>query len=218
MILMSIKHPHIIKTYYITEDDIKYRIYMDLFSGDLDSFHQSKGQLDERNIYIIFHQLVSAVNYLHNVKHIVHGDIKTNNILFNNDEDLNIVLADFGLAYLWKEEDILISSVKGTPTYLAPEIRSGLPYKGYPVDVYSLGVVLFNISFPPNIYPRFDRDVSLPTYLNQLDMFRYDRLIEMKNPFLVDLIKAMIFPDPRGRITIDKVINSPWMVKMKDMV
>ena len=217
MILMSVNHPHIVKTYYMTEDEDKYRMYMDLFSGDLEGFHLKHGQFDERNIYIVLRQLVSAVNYLHNDKHIVHGDIKLENILFDNDNDMNVVLADFGLSYRWRDGDPLINSLKGTPKYYAPEIRDRVPYEGYPVDVYALGVVLFNISFPPNIMPKPKISMTIFDYLNVMELARYKRIDEMNISLLPDLIKRMLFPDPNERIKINEIIEHPWMVKMKNL-
>lgn len=168
-IIMSMSHPHIIKAYYVMEDDVKYRIYMDLFSGDLASYYKLNGKFSERDAYLIFRQLVSAVNYLHNKRHIVHGDIKLQNVLFNNEKDMNVVLADFGLSYRWKPDDPLVNDFKGTLTYMAPEIRSGIKYQGYPADIFSLGVLLFNISFAPDTIPKYDGTMNKFKYVDLVD-------------------------------------------------
>lgn len=67
--------------------------------------------------------------------------MKLENILL--DENLNLKLADFGFA-CYKNIDAL-KSYRGTMTYMAPEIKEGLQYKGTQVDLFSFAVILFII-------------------------------------------------------------------------
>jgi len=86
------------------------------------------------------HQLIDAVEYMHQ-RGIIHRDLKPENILV--DEQMNVKLADFGFSAY--ENINKLKSYRGTMTYMAPEIKKGLQYKGSEVDVFSLGVVLFSI-------------------------------------------------------------------------
>jgi serine/threonine protein kinase len=70
---------------------------------------------------------------------VAHRDLKLENILV--DCDLTIKIADFGYAAFNKID--LLSSYRGTFTYMAPEIKEGKKYSGTKVDVFSAGVILF---------------------------------------------------------------------------
>jgi calcium/calmodulin-dependent protein kinase I len=80
------------------------------------------------------------------IKKIVHRDIKLENVLIKSIEDstqYEVRIADFGLA-VFNPKDELLQQKCGTPGYVAPEIFYGEGYS-YKADMFSLGVVLFNL-------------------------------------------------------------------------
>jgi serine/threonine protein kinase len=83
--------------------------------------------------------MLDSIEYMHSMN-VSHRDLKLENILV--DCDLTIKIADFGYASLQKSADLL-SSYRGTFTYMAPEIKEGKKYKGLQVDLFSAGVILF---------------------------------------------------------------------------
>ncbi|KAK8586399.1 hypothetical protein V6N13_009992 [Hibiscus sabdariffa] len=92
---------------------------------------------------IIF-DIAKGLAYLHEdcIQKIIHLDIKPQNILL--DEDFNAKVSDFGLSkILGKEKSRVITTMRGTPGYIAPEWLSSVITEK--VDVYSFGIVVLEI-------------------------------------------------------------------------
>ena len=90
------------------------------------------------------------MEYCHSLK-IIHRDLKPENILLDKENNC-IKISDFGLATLLSHSDEKLSDTCGTTSYLAPEIikESGeiFPsggYQGQAADVWSAGVILYNM-------------------------------------------------------------------------
>ncbi|KAF8018063.1 hypothetical protein BT93_H3079 [Corymbia citriodora subsp. variegata] len=101
--------------------------------------------------------IAKGLAYLHEECHqkIIHLDIKPQNILL--DEHFNAKLADFGLSKLIdKEQSHVMTIMRGTPGYLAPEWLSSIITEK--VDVYSFGIVMLEI-----LCGRKNVDRSLPS-------------------------------------------------------
>jgi serine/threonine protein kinase len=110
--------------------------------GSLKDFLQSKAVFCEGDIRRIMEQLLLALDLLHRNK-ICHRDIKLDNILLMNKEELEVCIADLGLAC--KETDFVQTKCKcGTPSYVDPDILHGHPFTTKS-DIFSLGSLLFNL-------------------------------------------------------------------------
>lgn len=75
----------------------------------------------------LFKEIVKAVAYLHSKK-IVHGDIKTANIMITS--NLSVKLIDFGYSVSLSSHKDKIDNYSGTPVYLSPQIIKKKPYNG----------------------------------------------------------------------------------------
>lgn len=154
---------------------------------------------------------------LQHERNIVHRDIKPENILVI-DKELNIKLADFGLAKIIGEESFT-TTLCGTPSYVAPEILEQSNRRRYTraVDIWSLGVVLYIClcGFPP-----FSDELYSPenpyTLSQQIKMGRFD----YPSPYwdsvgdpALDLIDRMLTVDVEKRITAEECLEHPWTTK-----
>ena len=111
-------------------------------------------------------QVTAALSAAHR-KHVIHRDIKPGNILL--DEDSNAYLADFGIA-----KDVALrgngeitdpNQIIGSPDYLAPEQARSEPVTPQ-TDIYSLGVVLYEILVGEHPFPGLTSVERLYKHLN----------------------------------------------------
>lgn len=129
-ILKTLRHRHIVQLVDFQWD--KNYIYLILEycnAGDLWQFiqKQSRASLPEPVTRKFLQQLASALRYLR-VKHVSHMDLKPQNILLSTTKHgLTLKLGDFGFARVLRSGDFM-TSYRGSPLYMAPEILKGNPY------------------------------------------------------------------------------------------
>ncbi|KAK5699261.1 serine/threonine protein kinase [Elasticomyces elasticus] len=214
-VLMSVSHPNVLclKDTFDEVDGV-YLVLELAPEGELFNWIVMKQKLTEAETRKVFIQLFQGVKYLHE-RNIVHRDIKPENILLL-DKDLNVKIADFGLAKIIGEESFT-TTLCGTPSYVAPEILEQGNRRRYTraVDVWSLGVVLYIClcGFPP-----FSDELYSPenpyTLSQQIKMGRFDYPSpywdSVEDPAL-ELIDRMLTVDCEKRITIDECLEHPWI-------
>ena len=183
--------------------------------------------LDERFVKVIFIKLIKAVRYLH-VLGLCHRDLKTENIVLCGDEFI-IKLIDFGFSSkIIRNEDGSVeyqTEYVGTKEYAAPEILKGIPYDGEKADIFSLGVILFNLRtrrlgfekakcYNPKVVKdnskllyNYIRDKKHELYWKQLGLFvNVDELSEQFR----ELYLKMVAYDPNERPTLDEIFNDDY--------
>lgn len=99
-------------------------------------------KLTEDHVQLLTGNLISALYYLHSHR-ILHRDLKPQNILLN-EAGMDAKLCDFGLARNMTRETHLLTSIKGTPLYMAPEVMCEQPYD-QSADLWSLGCILYEM-------------------------------------------------------------------------
>ena len=140
-ILKLIRHPNIIQLYEIIETPKQLFLVMEYVeSGELFDYIVHKRKMDELEACQVFEQIISGIEYIHRL-HVVHRDLKLENILIDHDRTIRLV--DFGLSNTYKSEERLKTAC-GSPCYAAPEmVESKTPYEPVMVDVWSSGVILY---------------------------------------------------------------------------
>jgi serine/threonine protein kinase len=139
----SLNHPNIVSIYDVGEEDNIFYIVMEHIDGaTLKQYIQKYGPLSNEESVNIMIQLTSALANAHE-NHIVHRDIKPQNILI--DENGVVKVTDFGIAVALSSTTITqTNSFLGSVHYLSPEqARGGMATKKS--DVYSLGIVMFEL-------------------------------------------------------------------------
>lgn len=89
-----------------------------------------------------------ALKYLH-YNRVIHRDLKLGNLFLGDKMELK--LGDFGLATKLEFDTEKKRTICGTPNYIAPEILDDKTGHSYPVDIWSLGVIIYTmiIGKPP---------------------------------------------------------------------
>jgi serine/threonine protein kinase len=136
--------------------------------------------------------------YCHGKK-IVHRDIKLDNLLL--DEHGQVKICDFGVSKLLKDPNEIMTEQCGTPAYIAPEILKDKGYRGFGVDIWSLGVCLYAM-----LYGTVPFKANNMSELHQLIMKAKYSLKDDKVEVSEDaksLIRALLEPDPSKRLNIE---------------
>ncbi|KAG1432161.1 hypothetical protein G6F59_000461 [Rhizopus arrhizus] len=222
-VLKSVCHPHIVSLYEVL--NIKNYIGIVLqraFGGELFDYILKHRFLQENEAKRLFAQLISGVHYMHQ-KHIVHRDLKLENLLLSKDRD--IIITDFGFANRFKLEhqDLMVTSC-GSPCYAAPELvisdDENIHYVGTAVDIWSCGVILFAMLCG---YLPFDDDPNNPQGTNIHLLYKYIINTPLELPSSMseeakDLLKRMLVPDPSKRCTMDEIRSHPWLEEYHDLL
>ena len=203
-ILRNLKHPNIIRLYsHINKEKQLYLITEYIKGIELFQYISLKKKIPESEACIYFQQIISGLEYLHKMG-IVHRDIKPENILVDHHlKEIKII--DFGLSNKYTKNSNLLSTLCGSPLYAAPEVLQGRGYKPRPVDIWSCGVVLY-----------FMLCGKLP-FQGDSDEDLYKKIIDAKikniegvSKEVNDLLRNILNPNPRKRITISKIKIHPW--------
>ncbi|KAF7153941.1 hypothetical protein RHSIM_Rhsim01G0008300 [Rhododendron simsii] len=197
-----LNHPNIVKIHEVIGTKTKIYMVMDYVSGgQLSDKMLYVKRFDEREARKHFQLLIDAVDYCHS-RGVYHRDLKPENLLLDRNENLKV--SDFGLSVLRKPGDLL-STACGSPSYVAPELITNKGYEGAAVDIWSCGVILFELlaGFLP-----FDDRSLVNLYLKIL---RAEYVFpEWFTESHKKLISRILDPNPRTRITLSEIIEDKW--------
>ncbi|XP_042181300.1 MAP/microtubule affinity-regulating kinase 3-like isoform X9 [Oncorhynchus tshawytscha] len=202
-IMKILNHPNIVKLFEVIETERTLYLVMEYASGgEVFDYLVAHGRMKEKEARAKFRQIVSAVQYCHQ-KHIVHRDLKAENLLL--DADMNIKIADFGFSNEFTMGNKL-DTFCGSPPYAAPELFQGKKYDGPEVDVWSLGVILYTLV-----------SGSLPFDGQNLKELR-ERVLRGKYriPFYMstdceNLLKRFLVLNPAKRGTLEQIMKDRWI-------
>ncbi|XP_022614629.1 MAP/microtubule affinity-regulating kinase 3-like isoform X1 [Seriola dumerili] len=202
-IMKILNHPNIVKLFEVIETEKTLYLVMEYASGgEVFDYLVAHGRMKEKEARAKFRQIVSAVQYCHQ-KHIVHRDLKAENLLL--DADMNIKIADFGFSNEFTVGGKL-DTFCGSPPYAAPELFQGKKYDGPEVDVWSLGVILYTLV-----------SGSLPFDGQNLKELR-ERVLRGKYriPFYMstdceNLLKRFLVLNPGRRGTLEQIMKDRWI-------
>lgn len=209
----GLEHPNIVNIYDVGSENSIHYIVMEYVEGiTLKTYIEKKGQLSFKEAVSIAIQVGRGIEAAHN-KHIVHRDIKPQNIIISTEGKVKVT--DFGIARA-ASANTINSDVMGSVHYASPEqARNG--FVDGKSDIYSLGIVMYEMvtgrvpfdgestvaiaiqhlqeemvlpsAYAPNL------PISLEKIILKCTQKSADRRYDSISDLLMDLKKALISPD-----------------------
>jgi eukaryotic-like serine/threonine-protein kinase len=205
----QLSHPNIVPIYTVEERDNLVYFIMAYIEGDnLAKRLQDEGAMEANEVRRILREVADALAYAHK-RNVVHRDIKPDNILLDIDSGRAMV-TDFGIARaLSDKNDSRLTATGmaiGTPAYMSPEQSAGESTIDGRSDLYSLGVVgyqmacgelPFNAPNTPSMLVKHLSEMPVPVDRRRIDLPQdLSRIIMM----LLEKDPANRFPDAQSLI------------------
>ena len=205
-ILRELNHPNIILMLDFFETKREFCVVTEYAQGELFQILEDDKELPEEEVQKIAKQLVQALHYLHSQR-IIHRDMKPQNILIGAQG--TVKLCDFGFARAMSSQTIVLTSIKGTPLYMSPELVQEKPYD-HTADLWSLGVILYELYVGQ---PPFYTD-SIYTLINLIvqDSVKYPK--SMSKQFK-SFLQGLLHKTPSKRLSWPQLLDHPF-VKLND--
>lgn len=234
--LCIIDHPNIIKTYgYNKKSGVLSLEYID---GVCMQEYLMNNHLTEYQIFIIFEQMISAVNYCHQ-HNIVHRDIKLENFMIDKNNIVKLIDFEYAIKFTSSDDTLTINHVSGTPIYLPPELAKKIDNDKYPGvkivsftnssdtpniydknkpltyhsklgDVWCLGIVLYELVFREHPYDK--NYYTIDHLVDDILHLDINFWLGTENS-LKTLLQGMLHKKPEYRFTLNQVITSKWFKK-----
>jgi serine/threonine protein kinase len=208
-LMRSLDHPFIATFYEFFEDASDYVISMEVVeTGTLLQTINVWKSVPEPKAQRIFYQLTMVLDYLHHAKHIIHRDIKAENILV--DENINIRVIDFGFANTFTESDSYMATTCGSPFYIAPEVVRDEEYTTS-ADIWSAGVVLYAMLVGALPWANENMAALINAILTTEPVLPSHLSAEARS-----LIGGILRKEPEKRLTIPEILAHPWLAEFRD--
>ncbi|KAJ4712186.1 putative Calcium-dependent protein kinase [Melia azedarach] len=205
-------HPNVIKLRATYEDAENVHLVMELCEGgELFDRIVARGHYSERAAAAVARTIMEVVRMCHE-NGVMHRDLKPENFLFANKKESSPLKAiDFGLSVFFKPGE-RFSEIVGSPYYMAPEVLKR--NYGPEVDVWSAGVILYILlcGVPP-FWAETEQGVALAILRGVIDFKRepWPQISETAK----NLVRQMLEPDPKRRLTAQQVLEHPWLQNAK---
>ena len=229
-ILKEIDHKNIIKLYDVKENSQNYYLVMEYCNGgglsDCLDYHikQYRKPFSEEVVQYLMRQIVEGIKYLHG-KHILHRDIKLDNILvkFDKEEDrqkknmlkAKVKIIDFGFARYLDPKQLAFSTL-GSPINMEPGILRKLNKMensrdyGYDekADIWSLGTICYEMligkcTFDANSMKELIGKVEKGNYLLPTTLSKES----------ASFLNGMLQYDPKKRLTAEQLSNHKFLTR-----
>jgi serine/threonine protein kinase len=196
--MAQLSHENIVRLLEVLhEPECIFLVQEHLLGGDLFSCMQETGVFSEFLARCCFSDIVQGISYIHE-KGIVHRDLKPENCVLDLNGTVKII--DFGFATMFVQGQLL-TEFCGSPDYIAPEVSREAPHEGPPIDIWAVGVILYDMVMGDLPFVNADPIVfTIP-----------ETLETCVSTELFSLIGGILTEDPRHRLPASEIFISSWM-------
>ncbi|CAH0720700.1 unnamed protein product, partial [Brenthis ino] len=198
----QLNHPNIIRMIDSFDTESELVVVTEYAEKELHGILAKEGCLSEDNVKKITWDLVSALYYLHSHR-VLHRDLKPQNVLL--DSTGRAKLCDFGLARIMTNATHILTSIKGTPLYMAPELIDEKPYD-HQADLWSLGCIVYELM------------AGQPPFCT-MSIWQLVRMIRHKpvqwpsfiSPDARSFLQGLLHKDPVKRMSWPEILEHPFI-------
>jgi len=209
---ISSGHPNIValRDYFETPRNL-YLCFDLCTGGELFDRICSKGSYYEADAAALVRTIFTAISYIH-AANIIHRDLKPENLLFRTeDDDADIMIADFGLSRIMEEEKLdKLTEICGTPGYMAPEIYLEGD-QGKPVDVWAMGVVTYFLLAGYTPFDRETPEAEKQAIIEGAYTFEPVEYWSSVSETAREFVRACLAIDPDRRPTAPEALQHKWL-------
>lgn len=180
--------------------------------------------LDDDQRWRLFREMVNGLDYIHS-QGLIHRDLKPGNVFLDSSDHVKI--GDFGLATaaikakttvgiisksdVEESKDTFLTGQVGTTLYIAPEITKATGKVSYTnkVDIYSLGIIFFEMGYPP-LTTGMER-VKVLSDLRKPEIILPKDFPKQKTTSHCELIHLLLQQDPQARPSTTDILKSPLL-------
>ncbi|KAK6192112.1 hypothetical protein SNE40_003650 [Patella caerulea] len=203
-IMRGLHHENIIEMLDSFETNKEVVVVTDYAEGELFQILEDDGNLPEEQVKTIACQLVSALFYLHSHR-ILHRDMKPQNILLGKGGVVK--LCDFGFARAMSFNTLVLTSIKGTPLYMSPELVEEKPYD-HTADLWALGCIMYELfTGTPPFYTN--------SIFQLVNMIIKDPVKWPKNmsPAFKSFLQGLLNKNPKQRLAWPQLLHHPFVAE-----
>lgn len=201
-IMRDLQHPNIVQLFDSFETDTEVVVVTEYAEGQLFQILEDDGSLPENQVQEIACQLVSALYYLHSHR-ILHRDMKPQNILLGKSGVVK--LCDFGFARAMSVSTLVLTSIKGTPLYMSPELVEEKPYD-HTADLWSLGCILYELH--TGAPPFYTNSIFHLVQMIVRDPVKWPDTMSVT---CMSFLKGLLTKDPQKRLSWPDLLHHPFV-------
>jgi serine/threonine protein kinase/Ca2+-binding EF-hand superfamily protein len=204
--MQMLRHPAVVRLYNVDSDERYIYLEMELCGGGSLYDHLQSEPFPEPLARYYFYQLIKGLQYCHSMG-VCHRDLRLENLLMDNYGNMKIT--DFGQARIFKKGwDLFSTQLVGSLYHLSPEQIEGKVYSGEKVDIWGAGIILYcfltsRLPFNQSDIKQMFDDIRACNYSYEDS----DNISEEAR----DLISKMLCAKAKNRITLEQILEHPWM-------